>query len=642
MVKYKNMEKVCASRPSKKYPNVWTKEEIVDKAVKKLGMTVTKARQLSKMELCRKLGLSIAGAEAPKGKAEAPKGKAVAPKGKAVAPKGKAVAPKGKAEAPKGKAEAPKGKAEAPKGKAEAPKGKAVAAPHGPNGTKICTTKRNIKNRYSRADLEKAALALGKTAKEIRALKYEDLCALLKYPIQKPAAPAAVVGNCIERSSKALRDHQKAVLQYMDKHRGLIVYHKVGSGKTLTAISVSQCYLDKNPTHRVMVIAPAGLIHNFKDEMTKSYVNLKSPERYEFYSYQKFTSLVKKNKKPMCQNTLVIIDEGHNLKNPKGINAKNVLSCTEKANKVLILTGTPLYNSKNDIFTLYNMIRDKGTPEIPKSAYDNSFPVLKCKISYHDTANDPNFPKRIDTDQPIIMTPAYKAKYLQVVESAYNGDIENAFVRNMFGKKNLGVFYNALRRAVNNLDNSAANRKLDWLVDKLKSFPSHEKVIVFSNFLDAGLRLVTSKLPSTIPYAVIEGKVSMNNRRQIVDDFNKGKYQVLFISKAGGEGLDMKGVRHVILMEPTWNEASNEQVIGRAIRYKSHVDLPANQQNVTVHRLLHIFPEDVALLPYLQNPTNAPEISPGDNSMDLFLSLFERKKQIEINKYNALLQTYSI
>ena len=617
MVKYKNMEKVCASRPSKKYPNVWTKEEIVDKAVKKLGMTVTKARQLSKMELCKKLGLSIAGAEAPKGKAVTPKGKAVAPKGKAVTPKGKAVTPKGKA----------------------------VAAPHGPNGTKICTTKRNIKNRYSRADLEKAALALGKTAKEIRGLKYEDLCALLKYPTQKPAAavaPAAIVGNCIERSSKALRDHQKAVLQYMDKHRGLIVYHKVGSGKTLTAISVSQCYLDKNPTHRVMVIAPAGLIHNFKDEMTKSYVNLKFPERYEFYSYQKFTSLVKKNKKPMCQNTLVIIDEGHNLKNPKGINAKNVLSCTEKANKVLILTGTPLYNSKNDIFTLYNMIRDKGTPEIPKSAYDNSFPVLKCKISYHDTSNDPNFPKRIDTDQPIIMTPAYKAKYLQVVESAYNGDIENAFVRNMFGKKNLGVFYNALRRAVNNLDNSAANRKLDWLVDKLKSFPSHEKVIVFSNFLEAGLRLVTSKLPATIPYAVIEGKVSMNNRRQIVDDFNKGKYQVLFISKAGGEGLDMKGVRHVILMEPTWNEASNEQVIGRAIRYKSHVDLPANQQNVTVHRLLHIFPEDVALLPYLQNPTNAPEISPGDNSMDLFLSLFERKKQIEINKYNALLQSYSI
>jgi len=618
------MEKVCASRTSKKYPNVWTKEEIVDKAVKKLGMTVTKARQFSKMELCRKLGLSIAGLVAPVGKAEAPKGKA---------------------EAPKGKAEAPKGKAEAPKGKAEAPKGKAVAAPNVPMGNKICTTKRNIKNRYSRADLEKTALALGKTAKEIRALKYEDLCALLKYPVQKPAAavaPAAVVGNCIERSSKALRDHQKAVIQYMDKHRGLIVYHKVGSGKTLTAISVSQCYLDKNPTHRVIVIAPAGLIHNFKDEMTKSYVNLKSPERYEFYSYQKFTSLVKENKKPVCQNTLVIIDEGHNLKNPKGINTKNVLSCTEKANKVLILTGTPLYNSKNDIYTLYNMIRDKGTPEIPKTAYDNSFPVLKCKISYHDTSNDPNFPKRIDIDQPIIMTPAYKGKYLQVLETVKNGDIENAFVRNMFGKKNLGVFYNALRRAVNNLDNSAANRKLDWLVDKLQSFPSHEKVIVFSNFLDAGLRLVTSKLPTTIPYAIIEGKVSMNNRRQIVDDFNSGKYQILFISKAGGEGLDMKGVRHVILMEPTWNEASNEQVIGRAIRYKSHVDLPANQQNVTVHRLLHIFPEDVALLPFLQNPNNVPEISPDDNSMDLFLSLFERKKQIEINKYNALLQSYSI
>jgi superfamily II DNA/RNA helicase len=201
---------------------------------------------------------------------------------------------------------------------------------------------------------------------------------------------------------------------------------------------------------------------------------------------------------------------------------------------------------------------------------------------------------------------------------------------------------------VNNLDNTAANRKLEWLVNTLASFPPHEKVIVFSNFLDAGLRLVEKKLPASISYAVIEGKIPMDKRKDIVRDFNQNKYRVLFLSKAGGEGLDMKGVRHVILMDPTWNEASNEQVIGRAIRYRSHADLPADQRNVTVHRLLHILPEDVPVLQkvgqYLQHPQQMqePELDPFINSLDVYLSYFERKKQITLDKYNALLQSYSI
>jgi superfamily II DNA/RNA helicase len=234
-----------------------------------------------------------------------------------------------------------------------------------------------------------------------------------------------------------------------------------------------------------------------------------------------------------------------------------------------------------------------------------------------------------------------------VLEKVKNMDIPSAFVSHLFGEKNLAVFFNALRRAVNNLDNTAANRKLQWLVGTLRSFPAKEKTIVFSNFLDAGLRLVAAKLPSTISYAVIEGKVPMDERKKIVDDFNKGKYRVLFISKAGGEGLDMKGVRHVILMDPTWNEASNEQVIGRAIRFRSHADLPTAERNVTVHRLLHVFPEDVPVMKevddyFTKKGKEEPLLSPEDNSIDLFLTYFLRKKQAELDKYNAMLQSYSI
>ena len=37
------------------------------------------------------------------------------------------------------------------------------------------------------------------------------------------------------------------ICKFMDTNRGIIVVHGVGTGKTLTSVTVSQCYLDKNP-----------------------------------------------------------------------------------------------------------------------------------------------------------------------------------------------------------------------------------------------------------------------------------------------------------------------------------------------------------------------------------------------------------
>ena len=63
-------------------------------------------------------------------------------------------------------------------------------------------------------------------------------------------------------------------------------------------------------------------------------------------------------------------------------------------------------------------------------------------------------------------------------------------------------------------------------------------------------------------------------------------FGLLLISEAGSEGLDLKGVRDVILLEPHFHEAVAHQVIGRAVRYESHAKLPPNERNVTVHRVL--------------------------------------------------------
>ena len=56
--------------------------------------------------------------------------------------------------------------------------------------------------------------------------------------------------------------------------------------------------------------------------------------------------------------------------------------------------------------------------------------------------------------------------------------------------------------------------------------------------------------------------------------------KVILITKSGAEGISCKHVRYVHIMEPYWNPIRINQVIGRAVRTKSHTDLPKSEQNV--------------------------------------------------------------
>lgn len=57
---------------------------------------------------------------------------------------------------------------------------------------------------------------------------------------------------------------------------------------------------------------------------------------------------------------------------------------------------------------------------------------------------------------------------------------------------------------------------------------------------------------------------------------------LLIISASGAEGIDLKNVRFVHIMEPYWHPVRISQVIGRARRICSHKDLPEEFRNVKV------------------------------------------------------------
>lgn len=470
------------------------------------------------------------------------------------------------------------------------------------------------------------------------------------------------IPSCMERSKKHPHDYQTKIVEFMMKNRGLIVYHKVGSGKTLTAILVSQCFLDRNPYYKVIVITPAGLLDNFKKEMETSYGNLRNTHKYEYYSYQGFCNAYKQGKVD-CRRALFIIDEGHNLRTPykkskttgkeTGVMNGIITDATRLASKVLILTGTPLYNSSNDIIQLYNMIKSPVSPNQSQSSF--SYDMLHCKISFYDTGKSPDFPKRKNHFIPIEMNPQYLEKYEKLVEDTKLGmEQRGALSIKLFGENNLQIFFNAIRRGVNNLEDENSP-KIQWVVQKILNHETPGPIIVFSHWLDAGNKIVASELKKhSVPYAYIRGEVSMKQRVEIVKNYNQGKLRVLLISKAGGEGLDLKNTRTIILLEPSWNEASIEQVVGRGIRYKSHISLPPEERKVDVFYLDHIKPTDkehfTELGTWLKNknitigdkPQRPDCLDPEVISADLYLRSYMKKKQQEIKKYNSILEEMAI
>ena len=90
-------------------------------------------------------------------------------------------------------------------------------------------------------------------------------------------------------------------------------------------------------------------------------------------------------------------------------------------------------------------------------------------------------------------------------------------------------------------------------------------------------------------YSMITGdpRISPNNDFEVkglTNEDNKDghKVKVVLISKAGSEGIDLKFIRQVHILEPWYNMNRIDQITGRAVRNFSHKDLPFEKRNVQI------------------------------------------------------------
>jgi superfamily II DNA or RNA helicase len=115
-----------------------------------------------------------------------------------------------------------------------------------------------------------------------------------------------------------------------------------------------------------------------------------------------------------------------------------------------------------------------------------------------------------------------------------------------------------------------------WVL-KCKDF-SKPKYIVFTSKKDETKILmgVFNSDFTTLPQELQEQLENLNVNTNLRGEFVK----VLMITKSGAQGISLKNVRQVHIMEPYWNQSLIKQVAGRAIRAKSHLALDKREQVV--------------------------------------------------------------
>lgn len=117
-----------------------------------------------------------------------------------------------------------------------------------------------------------------------------------------------------------------------------------------------------------------------------------------------------------------------------------------------------------------------------------------------------------------------------------------------------------------------------------------------------GLNLNISSMSERPRYGFFVGGIKNDVRYAMKEIFNStrnvhGEIMKIFMgTQAAAEGISLKEVQQVHVVEPYWNNVRIKQVIGRARRLGSHVNLPSDEQTVYAYMYFSVAPENTQMI----------------------------------------------
>lgn len=205
----------------------------------------------------------------------------------------------------------------------------------------------------------------------------------------------------------------------------------------------------------------------------------------------------------------------------------------------------------------------------------------------------------------------YSPKYAEILKRIIEGKGSSLVYSQFLDMEGIGIFLIVLK--INQFEPIVIEENGTFSTKTIESLKKGSKVNRYLSFTGKESRYVRSlalkvfnakyneseksfpELPKEMSDVLVENAYTGNLKGELC--------RVFCITSAGAEGLSLRNVRRVHIMEPYWNNVRTEQVKGRAVRICSHMDLEynddpeRNERTVEIFTYCSTFSEDALLHP---------------------------------------------
>jgi len=379
----------------------------------------------------------------------------------------------------------------------------------------------------------------------------------------------------------------------MREQLGGVLADPMGSGKTLAVISALRDQGGTRTLAKALIIVPGTLLSNWESEIEKFCPDFKTyrhqgpwrtgnPKDLEDFdvvlaSYD--TARIDVGLLTNVKWQAVILDEAHNIRNPDAQRTQAVKKLSDRCKFRLAVTGTPIQNRLNDLWSIMDFVQPDylGNRETFENHYADNVAsaaelmpqVSPLMLRRKEEEILADLPECIDMPEIIDLNPEEATAYLRVRDSIIERYGPSASLVEQTKLRQFCAHPALLDQEVESsaVTNFSKFGRLRELFNEI--FSQGEKALVFTawtNMIDWIENIAEDDFD--VPAGTIDGRRAINERQTLVNEFNAydGPAVMVVQPKSGGEGLNITGANHVILYNPEWNPAVQDQAIKRAHR----------------------------------------------------------------------------